>query len=177
MLQQKPSFPEVSNLTILKLIKSEDGSYQYNSFDLIGEGSGAKVYWGVRLEDGWQVAVKVVALDKLINRQNVTLLKGEIKISKMIKHPNIVEVFDIVQSLNNIYIISELCEGGDLKQLFSQRNGLTELEALRLISDVFAGLKYLFSKNIIHWDLKPANILIKGHSYKLTDFGYAKQLS
>jgi serine/threonine protein kinase len=104
----------------------------------------------VRLEDGWQVAVKVVALDKLINRQNVTLLKGEIKISKMIKHPNIVEVFDIVQSLNNIYIISELCEGGDLKQLFSQRNGLTELEALRLISDVFAGLKYLFSKNIIH---------------------------
>lgn len=95
----------------------------------------------------------------------------------MIKHPNIVEVFDIVQSMNNIYIISELCEGGDLKQLIYQKNGLTELESLRLISDVFAGLKYLFSKNIIHWDLKPANILIKGNVYKLTDFGYAKQLN
>lgn len=91
-----------------------------------------------------------MSIEKLTNRQNVKLLKGEIKILKMIKHPNIVEVFDIVQSMNNIYIISELCEGGDLKQLIYQKNGLTELESLRLISDVFAGLKYLFSKNIIH---------------------------
>ena len=81
---------------------------------------------------------------------------------KKISHKNIVQLYDVYQTNNNMYIITELCDG-DLYGLLKQKRKLTEAEAINYLKQIMDGIKYLNNQNIIHRDLKPANILIKGN--------------
>lgn len=80
---------------------------------------------------------------------------------KALKHPNIVQLFDVKKSPNNIYLFQELCDKGSLEDVLNNRKKLPEAEALIITKQVVAGYKYLYENKIIHRDLKPANILIK----------------
>lgn len=94
----------------------------------------------------------------------------------MVNHDNIVKLHDIYQTTNNMYIITELCEDGDLYHFLMERRKLPELEAKKLLKQIMKGAKYLQSNGIIHRDLKPANILMKNGVCKISDFGFAKSL-
>ena len=93
---------------------------------------------------------------------------------KALKHPNIVQLFDVKKSPNNIYLFQELCDKGSLEDVLANRKKLPEAEVLVILKQIVAGYKYLHGHNIIHRDLKPANILIKDESYKIADFGFVK---
>jgi serine/threonine-protein kinase ULK/ATG1 len=80
---------------------------------------------------------------------------------KSLKHPNIVQLFDVKKSANNIYLFQELCDKGSLEDVLNNRKKLPEAEALVIVKQIVAGYKYLYDNKIIHRDLKPANILIK----------------
>lgn len=95
---------------------------------------------------------------------------------KMVSHDNIVKLHDIYQTTNNMYIITEFCEDGDLYHFLMHRKKLPESEAKRMLKHIMKGSKYLQNMGIIHRDLKPANILIKNGMCKISDFGFAKSL-
>lgn len=90
---------------------------------------------------------------------------------------NIIEVFDILTTKNNTYIITELCEGGDLSKLIAAKRGLPEAEAITILRQIVDGYSEISSNRIIHRDLKPANILLKDNKIKIADFGFAMRAS
>ena len=80
---------------------------------------------------------------------------------KAIKNDNIVELYDVKKSANNIYLFQELCDKGSLEAVLEKRKKLPEAEALIIVKQLIRGYKYLHEHSVIHRDLKPANILIK----------------
>ena len=93
---------------------------------------------------------------------------------KKLKGKNIVQLFDVSKSKNNIYLFQELCENGTLLSLMEERKIIPMAETLSIFKQIISGYKNLYDHKIIHRDLKPANILIKGDYFKIADFGFAK---
>lgn len=94
----------------------------------------------------------------------------------MVNHENIVKLHDIYQTTNNMYIITQFCEDGDLYHFLLQKKKLPESQAKKYLKQIMKGAKYLHSNGVIHRDLKPANILMKNGVCKISDFGFAKSL-
>jgi serine/threonine-protein kinase ULK2 len=95
--------------------------YSFNFKSVLGEGSFSKVYLGKNDDSNELVAIKVVEFKSLKDEFAMNLLKSEIKILKELKHPNILRCYDVITTSNNIYIITEYCEGGDLGTILEQR--------------------------------------------------------
>ena len=78
---------------------------------------------------------------------------------KKLNHKNIVKLYDIVMTVNHIYLIMEFCGGGDLKRYCRNRK-LPEEEAAEILRQICQGFQEIVKHGIIHRDLKPANILV-----------------
>lgn len=149
--------------------------YQFNLKRLLGQGSYASVYKGKVIETGEPVAVKVIDKRIFTSNFNIKNLHSEIEIMKKVCHQNIVQLYDVFQTNNNMYIITEICDY-DLYHYLKEKRKLPEEEAVDFLRQIMRGIKYLSSNNIIHRDLKPANILLKGTQCKISDFGFAKSM-
>lgn len=76
---------------------------------------------------------------------------------------------------NNIYIVTEYCEGGNLEDLLKAKGGrLTEAESIKIIKGIIKGFALLRDYNIIHRDMKPENVLLSKGSPKIADFGFSR---
>ncbi|KAF2655256.1 Pkinase-domain-containing protein [Lophiostoma macrostomum CBS 122681] len=102
-------------------------------------------------------------------------LEREICIMKLLDHKNIVRLHDIWENRNELYLIMEYVEGGELFQYIGDRGVLSEIEAVLFFRQIIAALLYCHRLNIHHRDLKPENILLDRHTLtlKLVDFGMA----
>lgn len=99
---------------------------------------------------------------------------NEYIIMKSLKHPVVIAVGGMVDSFDALYIELELADGGDLfKAISPDTKGLDEPLARRHMRDLCAGLAFIHSKNVVHSDIKPENILVSGGRAKLADFGLA----
>lgn len=111
----------------------------------------------------------------------MTQFLTEIDTLRSLHHPNIIELYDVYISPDKIYIIMELMEGGELFDYVVQKGTLTEEEASRIVRKVTSALVYMHSKNVIHRDMKPENLLLahkprSSHDVevKIIDFGLSK---
>lgn len=95
-------------------------NYMFNLSDKLGEGSFSQVYRGVNLLTNHAVAVKKIRIGDIKSKIARRLLDCEIGILKIIDHPNIIRCMDVHSSINNCYIITELCNHGDLDQLLTK---------------------------------------------------------
>jgi tousled-like kinase len=98
----------------------------------------------------------------------------EYNIHKSVVHPKIVQLYDVFEIDDNSFAtILEYCDGPDLDLYLKMQQYLPEREAKSIISQIFSGLRYLTEqkRSIIHYDLKPGNILFSGAEVKMTDFG------
>lgn len=101
----------------------------------------------------------------------------------MLKHPNIIRLYDVKKQNNVIFMIMELCNEKvgvniilqSLNDYLKNHKDITELEIRYMFGQVLNGFKYLRSLGIIHRDVKPENILIRNSVLKIADFGFAKQ--
>ncbi|KAF2796857.1 serine/threonine-protein kinase-like protein GIN4 [Melanomma pulvis-pyrius CBS 109.77] len=102
-------------------------------------------------------------------------LEREICIMKLLDHPNIVRLHDVWESHNELYLIMEYIEGGELFSYIGEYVALPEIEVVHLFRQVIAALLYCHRLNIHHRDLKPENILLDKETMtiKLVDFGMA----
>lgn len=150
--------------------------YQFNLRRLLGQGSYASVYFGKVINSSQEVAVKVIDKRIFTSSYNLRSIQSEIDIMKKMRHASIVQLHDVYQTANNMYIITELCDYDLLQELKKERR-LDEQMAVAYLKDIVCGVKYLHTMGIIHRDLKPANILIKDGHCKIADFGFAKTLN
>ena len=139
----------------------------------IGSGAFGKVLLGKHILTEEKVAIKV--LDKMILNQtpeDYELVKKEISILKLVKHKYIVQLYEILQTAQHIFIIMEYCEGKEILDYILTKNRLNELESLKYFQQLINCLFYLHSQNIAHRDIKIDNMLLDyNKDLKLIDFG------
>ena len=145
----------------------------------LGSGAFGKVVLGKHIITGETVAIKI--LDKIILSQipeDYELVKKEMSILKLVKHRYIVQLYEILQTPNHIFIVMEYCDGKDIMDYILSKNFLTEFDALKYFQQLINALFYLHSQNIAHRDIKIDNILLdRNKNLKLIDFGLSTKYS
>lgn len=121
---------------------------------------------------GEKVAIKILCKDRIKEKTDIERISREIKIMKAIKHPFVVQMYEIIESPKQLFLIMEYVEGGDLFDAISQASKLSEEIARTYFIQIILGLEYLHSVGIAHRDMKPENILIGEYGKcKIADFG------
>ncbi|CAI0394797.1 unnamed protein product [Linum tenue] len=138
---------------------------------MLGHGTFAKVYHARNLQSGKSVAMKVVGKEKVIRVGMMDQIKREISVMKMVKHPNIVELHEVMASKSKIYIAMELVRGGELFSKIA-RGRLREDAARVYFQQLISAIDFCHSRGVYHRDLKPENLLLDEEgNLKVTDFG------
>uniref|UniRef100_F7A0P7 Serine/threonine-protein kinase tousled-like 1-B n=1 Tax=Ciona intestinalis TaxID=7719 RepID=F7A0P7_CIOIN len=179
----------------LKRISNEDNSRfndnpvlnkQYLFLTLLGKGGFSEVYKGFDLEAQRYVAVKIHHLNRewheLKKLDYARHANREAEIHRRVNHPRIVSLYDRFEvDINTFCTVMEFCGGNDLDFYLKQHRLMGEKEARTIIMQVVSALVYLNSleRPVIHYDLKPGNILLCNGTVcgdiKITDFGLSKQ--
>ncbi|CAN6241484.1 unnamed protein product [Urochloa humidicola] len=152
----------------------------YELGERLGGRPPSTVVWrAVSRSTGAPVAVKQVRLADLPARLRDSL-DCEVRFLAAVNHPNIIRLIDVIQTQSCLYLVLELCEGGDLAA-FIRRNGRVEERVARnFMRQIGAGLQVLRRHHVVHRDLKPQNILLSSPSsdaiLKISDFGLARVL-
>ncbi|CAJ2663214.1 unnamed protein product [Trifolium pratense] len=146
----------------------------------IGSGSFAVVWRSRHRNSGLVVAIKEIDKTQLSPKVRDNLIK-EISILSTIHHPNIIQLFEVIQTNDRIYLVLEYCGGGDLSAYINRYGRVSESVARHFMRQLAAGLQVLQEKNLIHRDLKPQNLLLATTSamplMKIGDFGFARSLT
>lgn len=158
---------------------------RYQILSLLGKGGFSEVYKAYDLENMKLVACKIHQLNphwSLNSRSNyIRHALRENQVHRFLKHLNIVEHYDSVEiDSNSFCTILEYCNGPDLSTYIKQNKTLNEKEAKMIIKQILSGLLFLNKKHeakIIHYDLKPQNILFHNGISKISDFGLCKVMN
>ncbi|KAK9845086.1 hypothetical protein WJX74_010435 [Apatococcus lobatus] len=138
----------------------------------LGEGAFAKVKYGQHIETAEEVAIKVLDKTELVRASMVGQIKREISIMRVLHHPNIVDLKEIMASRDKLYVVMELVPGGELFDQVIANGPFKEAKGRRVFQQLLDGLDYCHQQGIFHRDLKPENVLLaKDGSVKLSDFG------
>jgi len=147
---------------------------------VLGSGISGIVREVTHIVTGIKYAVKVLDMGLINTMEGLRQLRDEIRIMCQLDHPNIVRIEEVYESANEIYIVQELCTGGDLFDRLEDQPDYhyTEAQCARLVKQMLSALRYLHSKGIIHRDLKLENFLFSSakpdSELKMIDFGLSK---
>jgi serine/threonine protein kinase len=120
------------------------------------------------------VAIKMMKHNQAMDPDFIENFRREGKIIARLNHPNIVQIYDIEEKYRTIFIIMEYLDGESLEALLERKGALPFARALDFLLQICSGLAYAHDREIVHRDVKPANILIMDHDrIKLLDFGLA----
>ena len=164
--------------TIRRIVGYSNLNEIYEIKQVLGKGKFGLVKLGVHRGSGRKVAIKIIN-KKLVSAIDVQQVKTEIDILKIAKHPNIIQLYDVFENENYIYIIMEYCAGGDLFSYIEKRGfRLPETRAAEIIHKLSTAVFFLHEYGVVHRDLKPENILMTDNSstadIRLVDFGLGK---
>lgn len=154
----------------MKRVTKKVGKYEIGR--TIGEGTFAKVKFAKNTETDEAVAIKVLAKSTILKHKMVDQIKREISITKMMRHPNIVRLHEVLSSQTRIYIILEFINGGELFDKIVHKGKLSEKEARFYFQQLIDAIAYCHGKGVYHRDLKPENLLLDSEGkLKVSDFG------
>ncbi|KAF5178257.1 CBL-interacting serine/threonine-protein kinase [Thalictrum thalictroides] len=144
---------------------------KYELGRILGHGTFAKVFHARNLSSGKSVAMKVVGKEKVIQVGMMEHVKREISVMKMVKHPNIVELHEVMASKSKIYFAMEFVRGGELFAKVA-KGRLKEDVARAYFQQLISAIDFCHSRGVYHRDLKPENLLLDDEgNLKVTDFG------
>ena len=135
----------------------------------LGKGAFSIVRLGVNKSTGAKVAVKIVQ-KKELNAEDLASLREEITILSSIDHKNIIKLFEFFDEGTEMYLITELVEGGELFDRIVAKSSYSEKEARDVIKVVLETMAFLHKSDIAHRDLKPENLILCGGTFLLTGF-------
>jgi len=139
---------------------------------LLGQGAFAKVYVARNLETGQSVAIKAMDREKVLKGGMIEHIKREISIMRLVQHPNIVRLYEVMASKKKIYFVMEYVKGGELFNRVLQKGRLKEEEARKYFQQLISAVDFCHSRGVYHRDLKPENLLLdENRDLKVTDFG------
>merc|ERR550534_1671609 len=139
----------------------------------IGEGTFGKVKLGTHVLTGECVAVKVLEKERIVDTADVERVAREIHILKLIrKCRHIIQLYEIIETPRQIYLIMEYAPGGELFDYIVERGRAEEPEACRFLHQILAGVERVHEHSVVHRDLKPENLLLTDkRDIKIVDFG------
>jgi 5'-AMP-activated protein kinase catalytic alpha subunit len=138
----------------------------------LGEGTFGKVRLGTHTLTGEKVAIKILEKDKIAEKADVQRVTREIQILKIVRHPNVIQLYEIIETNRQLFLIMEYANGGELFDHIVKRKRLEEKEACRYFQQILSGIEYLHKNKVCHRDLKPENLLLdERQNLKIVDFG------
>lgn len=147
---------------------------RYRVLGLLGRGGMGEVYRATDLMLGQSVALKFLPEEAAKNPRLLERFHGEVRVARMVSHPNVCRVFDIGQIDGAPYISMEYVDGEDLASLLLRIGRLPADKAVEIARKLCAGLAAAHERGVIHRDLKPQNIMInKRGEVVIMDFGLA----
>lgn len=151
----------------------------YDLEDTIGRGHFAVVKLARHVFTGEKVAVKVIDKTKLDEVSRSHLFQ-EVRCMKLVQHPNVVRLYEVIDTQTKLYLILELGDGGDMYDYIMRHNGgLDEKVAKRYFRQIVEAISYCHKLHVVHRDLKPENVVFfeKVGLVKLTDFGFSNMFA
>jgi calcium/calmodulin-dependent protein kinase I len=152
----------------------------YELGEEIGKGGFSVVYKAVRKSDQGEFAVKCIK-KKMVEGDDIKLLRREIQIMKKLNHPNILKLYEVYEDDEQFYLVMELVKGKELFDKIVERGMYSERDAANIILQVVSAVRYLHENGIAHRDLKPENLLSAGEEeneiVKIADFGFSKSFA
>jgi serine/threonine protein kinase len=163
---------------VLKLFQQERPSIPaYEILEHVGAGGMGSVYRGRHRSSGQTVAVKVIAAGLEDDLEALQRFEQEFRVASKLLHPNIVQVLDFGRTPETMFLVMEYINGPSLGRRIDDSGPLPEAEAVALITQVAQALDYAHRHWMIHRDVKPDNVLLRGsRQVKLTDFGLVKDV-
>ncbi|KAI3963561.1 hypothetical protein MKW92_012427 [Papaver armeniacum] len=154
---------------------SSKGRTRVGKYELgrtIGEGTSAKVKFAKNVETGENVAIKIIDKEKVIKHNIIGQIKREISAMKLVRHPNVVRLIEVMASKTMVYIVLEFVTGGELYDKIAKKGRLKEDEARKYFQQLIHAVDYCHSRGVFHRDLKPENLLLDANGdLKVSDFG------
>lgn len=144
---------------------------KYEMGRLLGKGTFAKVYYGKQVMTGESVAIKVINKDQLKKEFMMEQIKREISVMRLVRHPNVVELREVMATKKKIFVAMEYVKGGELFAKVA-RGRLREDLARKYFQQLISAVDFCHSRGVSHRDLKPENLLLdENEDLKISDFG------
>ncbi|KAM7040193.1 myosin light chain kinase 3 isoform 3-T3 [Acridotheres tristis] len=177
IIDDSPSPPAPFEHRIVSVKQGEvTPSYSVCRHQVLGGGRFGQVHKCTEISTGLNLAAKIIKVKGAKEKEEV---KNEINIMNQLNHVNLIQLYDAFEAKNNITLIMEYLDGGELFDRITDENyHLTELDAILFTKQICEGVHYLHQHYILHLDLKPENILCVNHTgnqIKIIDFGLARR--
>ncbi|XP_018376944.1 PREDICTED: serine/threonine-protein kinase MARK2-like isoform X3 [Trachymyrmex cornetzi] len=150
---------------------------KYKLLKTIGKGNFAKVKLAKHVPTGKEVAIKIIDKTQL-NPGSLQKLFREVRIMKMLDHPNIVKLFQVIETEKTLYLVMEYASGGEVFDYLVLHGRMKEKEARAKFRQIVSAVQYCHQKKIIHRDLKAENLLLDSEmNIKIADFGFSNEFT
>ncbi|XDV38886.1 hypothetical protein PO909_008210 [Leuciscus waleckii] len=149
----------------------------YRLLKTIGKGNFAKVKLAKHVLTGKEVAVKIIDKTQL-NSSSLQKLFREVRIMKVLNHPNIVKLFEVIETEKTLYLVMEYASGGEVFDYLVAHGRMKEKEARAKFRQIVSAVQYCHQKCIVHRDLKAENLLLDADmNIKIADFGFSNEFT
>ncbi|XP_053546085.1 serine/threonine-protein kinase SIK2 [Bombina bombina] len=119
-----------------------------------------------------EVAIKIIDKSQL-DAVNLEKIYREVQIMKMLDHPHIIKLYQVMETKNMLYLVTEYAKNGEIFDYLANHGRLSESEARRKFWQILSAVEYCHSRKIVHRDLKAENLLLDNHmNIKIADFGF-----
>ncbi|XP_061514928.1 MAP/microtubule affinity-regulating kinase 3 isoform X11 [Anopheles gambiae] len=150
---------------------------KYKLLKTIGKGNFAKVKLAKHVPTNKEVAIKIIDKTQL-NPSSLQKLYREVRIMKMLDHPNIVKLFQVIETEKTLYLVMEYASGGEVFDYLVAHGKMKEKEARAKFRQIVSAVQYCHQKRIIHRDLKAENLLLDSEmNIKIADFGFSNEFT
>ncbi|XP_076872966.1 MAP/microtubule affinity-regulating kinase 3 isoform X7 [Brachyhypopomus gauderio] len=149
----------------------------YRLLKTIGKGNFAKVKLARHIPTGREVAIKIIDKTQL-NPTSLQKLFREVRIMKILNHPNIVKLFEVIETEKTLYLVMEYASGGEVFDYLVAHGRMKEKEARAKFRQIVSAVQYCHQKHIVHRDLKAENLLLDADmNIKIADFGFSNEFT
>ncbi|KAJ3180846.1 Protein kinase [Gaertneriomyces sp. JEL0708] len=149
----------------------------YTLLETLGVGSFGKVKLAVHAHTGHKVALKIINRRRIANMDMVGRVKREIQYLKLLRHPHIIKLYEVITTPTDIIMVMEYA-GGELFNYIVNRGRMSEDDARRFFQQIVCAVEYCHRHKIVHRDLKPENVLLDEYDQvKIADFGLSNIMS
>ncbi|GAV58639.1 Pkinase domain-containing protein/NAF domain-containing protein [Cephalotus follicularis] len=144
---------------------------RYEIGRLLGQGTFAKVYYARNIITNQSVAIKLIDKEKVLRVGLMDQIKREISVMRLVRHPYILQLFEVLATKSKIYYVMEYAKGGELFDMVS-KGKLKEDVARKYFQQLINAVDFCHSRGVYHRDIKPENLLLdENKNLKVSDFG------